>query len=133
MELDAIRGEAALRAAGLALDGPRDSLERIARRNQTTPMAVYEILRRHPKQPEPVNQSPRSLTPEEVEAKYAGTGLGRKRIAEIASTIGIPEQTVAERLARVGIEFKADENFRTIANRAGVAPIDLMKIILAND
>ena len=45
MRLDLDCAQRALREQGFAFDGPRQSLEAIARANNTTPMAVYGVIR----------------------------------------------------------------------------------------
>ena len=43
------------------------------------------------------------LTPEDVEARYAGSGLGRKRLAELWEQVGLDQATALRRLAAAGI------------------------------
>jgi hypothetical protein len=117
----------ALRSQGIAFDSQRDSLEQIARANRTTPMALYGLIQG--RQPPPQVDNP-PLTLEEIEAKYAGTGLGRKSLTEICRTIGIePEQGLA-RLAAAGIEASAEEVARELADRHQLRPIELVAIML---
>ena len=128
MDLDLGQALTAMRAEGLVFESQQESLEQIARRNQTTPMAIYGIMRRYAKQP---TSALRSLSPEEIEAKYAGTGLGRKSMVEICMTVGIEPASGLEKLAAQGIVAAGDETARSVAERHGLTPIDLLQRMLA--
>lgn len=128
MRLDLDRAQAALREAGYRFDGPRQSLEAIARANNTTPMAVYGVIREFPQETEAVPK--RFTRPEEVEAEFAGTGLGRKTLAEVCAQVGMAPATARERLEAAGIGLADDETFRAVAERHGVSPIDLLTVML---
>ncbi|MBK1733067.1 DUF4405 domain-containing protein [Thiococcus pfennigii] len=127
LRLDLPKAEAALDAAGLAVRGPQDTLEQIARRNATTPMAVYALIR-DLEIPEPPRTGP--PTPEEVEARWAGTGLGQLTLAEVAARVGLGTDEALARLAADGIAARPGERLRPLAERAGVTPIDLLKAML---
>jgi len=129
MRLDKARGLAALREAGCHFSGERDSLEQIARANHTTPMAVYAVLKRFPL-PEEAPATATVMTPEQVEEKYSGSGLGRKTLDEIATQIGMEPDIARQRLRDAGIEAAADETLRELADRTDSSPIDLMKLLL---
>jgi len=126
MRLDLERAEQALRERGLTFEGPRQSLEAIARANNTTPMVVYGVIRGF-RLEEPVAMPG---NPEEVEARYAGTGLGRKSVAEACGEVGLDPAVAHRRLAAVGLEVAEGEPLRTAAERHGVTPMDLFKVML---
>jgi len=127
MDIDLQKALAALEAEGIRFDSERDSLERIARSNGITPMAVYAVMRRFEQPPEPL---PAALTPEEVEARFSGTGLGRKSLAEICEKLGLDMALSLERLQAAGIPAQAQDNARDLAGRHGLSPIDLLKIMM---
>ncbi|MEJ2456236.1 MAG: DUF4405 domain-containing protein [Candidatus Thiodiazotropha sp.] len=127
MDLDLEQAMNALRSQGIAFESQRDSLEKIARANRTTPMALYALIRQR-QQPPTVAHGP--MSPDEIEAKYAGTGLGRKRVAEICRTVGIDLDQGLAKLAAAGIEASGEEVARELADSHGVSPIDLVKIML---
>ncbi len=129
MDLDLPRALEALRENRIRFDSERDSLEWIARENGTTPMALYGIIRGVDR---PSAGAAESLSPEAIEAKYAGTGLGRKRLDEICRTLGIDPDLGLQRLAAAGIEAQAGESAREVADRHGLSPIDLLKIMRRN-
>ena len=127
MDLDLKGALEALRSEGIQFDSERDSLERIARANDITPVAVYAVMRRFERTAEPL---PATLTPEEVEARFAGTGLGRKSLTEICEKLGLDVAVALERLEAAGISAEAGDNARELSERHGLSPIDLMKVML---
>ncbi len=128
MNLDLPKAEQALLDAGFKVADRGDSLDRIARDNDTTPMAIYGVIRRFPLKQE-ATAALKPLTAEELEAKFAGTGLGRKGVNEVAAAAGIAPAQARARLLQAGVQYGADETLRDIAERQGVSPIDLLKIM----
>ncbi len=128
MNLDLPKAEQALLDAGFKVADRGDSLDRIARDNDTTPMAIYGVIRRFPLKQE-ATAPLKPLTAEELEAKFAGTGLGRKGVNEVAAAAGIAPAQARARLLQAGVQYGADETLRDIAERQGVSPIDLLKIM----
>ena len=118
-----------LRKAGLQVDSKDDSLERIARRSQVTPMEVYELMRRHLRAAAP----PRAgMSAQQIEDRFSGTGLGRKPLAEVCELAGVSLQVGLAKLQAAGIAAQADESARDIAARHELNPVDLVKIMLAD-
>lgn len=127
MDFDLEPALSALRDQGIAVESGRETLEQIAQRNGMTPMAVYALIPRP--QPAPVSTAAR-MTPEEIEARFAGTGLGRKRLTEVCEMVGLDVRTGRERLASAGIEAGPDDGIRDLADANGKRPIELLVIIL---
>ena len=127
MDLDPEKAQAELRANGVAFDGPGDTLEQIARRNEMTPMAVYALIRRHAQAPAPL---PSSLTPAEIEARFMGTGLGRKTLTEVCDSVGLDPRLGIDRLAQAGISARPDDRLKPLADANGMRPMDLLVILL---
>jgi len=117
-----------LESKGIKFTGKKDTLESISRKNNTTPMAIYGIIQKH-KISDP-KEGNGLLSPEEIEAKYSGTGLGRKSFAEICLEIGINLETGMDRLSKAGITASGEDNARDIANRYDRSPIDLLTIMM---
>ena len=124
--LDLARAQQALRQQGLCFDSPRQSLDAIARANGTTPMAVYAVIREFRVEA----PAPRPQTAEAVEARFAGTGIGRKTLAEVCAEIGMDPGAARRRLSAAGLEVAAGERLRVAAERHGVTPLDLLKVVL---
>ena len=117
-----------LKTKGIQFDDKKDTLNSIALRNNTTPMAIYEIVREY-KLTEPATVLV-SMSPEDIEAKFSGTGLGKKTIAEICRENGIDLLSGLEKLDQAGVSATGDEKARELADRHKLTPIDLIKIIL---
>lgn len=116
----------ALREQGLVLTGTQERIEDIARANELTPMEVYRIIKplERPRTP------PSVLSPEAVEAKYAGTGVGRKTLAQISEEVGVDPRLSRQRLAAATLPAEDGETLKDIADRGGINPIDVLKVIL---
>lgn len=80
------------------------------------------------------------LTPQELSAKISaksnsaaqsmsGMGYGQKTVLQICVVLGIDSAAAIRNLNRAGIQFKADENLRQIANNNDIKPIDLVNIL----
>jgi hypothetical protein len=127
MDLDLDKALEALRVNDIAFDGPRDTLEAIARRNEMTPMAVYALISRHEK----VSDAPSApMTAAEIEARYMGTGLGRKAVSVLCQTAGLEVAACLARLSDAGIAAAADDTVRAVAEAHGRRPMDLLIIVL---
>jgi hypothetical protein len=131
MELDLEKSVAALKRKGFSFNGPQDSLETIATKNGTTPMAVYEVIRPYELQPEPVPTS--GMTVEEVEDRFAGTGLGRKTLTEVCEKIDLTVNNCIERLSTKGYQVGTQEKLKEAAERYEINPIDVLKMLLVKD
>ncbi len=127
MDLEKVTKE--LRAAGYKFDSPRDSLKTIAVANGTNPLNVYLVIKKF--EQAPVADAEKIVfSPELVEEKFSGTGVGRKTVEQICKEIKFPMAKVEKRFARAKIEWKADEKMKAIAERYGVGAIDILKVIL---
>ncbi len=120
----------ALRDAGYEVDSPGQRVQDIAIANETTPALLWAAIteRVQPAAPAPVTGG---ITAEEVELRYAGTGLGQKTLAEIAETTGVPLETMLARLQAAGIEATAGDKMKAVAkDHDDMPPIDLLKVML---
>ena len=117
-----------LKAKGIQFKGKKDTLENIARKNNTTPMSIYEIIQLH-KSPV-LQKNSGELSPEEIEAKFSGTGLGRKNVAEICLEIGVDLEIGLGRLSKAGISAIGDDKLRPLAEKYDRNPMDLLIIMM---
>lgn len=131
MGLDLELAMTALKSKGFQFNGPQDSLEKIANTNDTTPMAVYEVIRIYEKNTEPVSGS--VMTVAEVESRYAGTGLGRKTLSEVCESIKLNVSSCSRRLVAKGFQIANDEKLKQAAERYEINPIDVLKMLLVSD
>jgi hypothetical protein len=120
----------ALRDAGYRVESPGQKVDDIAVANGVSPALLWAAVteRVQPAAPEPATDG---ITAEEVELRYAGTGLGQKTLAEIAETTGVPLQTVLARLQAAGIEGAQGDKMKAVAEaHDDMPPIDLLKVML---
>jgi hypothetical protein len=120
----------ALRDAGYRVDSPGQRVQDIATANGVTPALLWAAIteRVQPAAPEPVTAS---ITGEEVELRYSGTGLGQKTVAEIAETTGVPLETMLTRLQAAGIDAAPGDKMKAVAKaHDDMPPIDVLKVML---
>jgi hypothetical protein len=128
MDLDLEAGLAALRANDIAFNGPAATLEEIAKRNGITPMAVYSLLQAHPAA---TAAAPKPTTAAAIEARYAGTGLGRKTLAEVCEIAELESTECLARLSQAGVDAEPDDRLRALADTHQRTPTELLTILLA--
>ena len=127
-DLDTAMGN--LHTAGVRVESPQASLEQIARANGITPMQVYAFIREGQQPAEPAMALDPGMSVEEIEAKFAGTGLGRKTIAELCAAAGVDPAVGLARLSAQGVVANETDNVRGVAELHAKRPIDLMRIVL---
>lgn len=118
-----------LEAKGIEFNDPGQSLEEIAKANKKSPMTVYDLIRHL----EPAVQAPPKgtvITPQMVEEKFAGSGIGRKSLKEIAALVSMDTAHIQKRLTSMGITMKDDEGLKQAADRNKLPAIELLKVIL---
>lgn len=117
----------ALHTQGIEFENKKDSIDAIARHNNMTPMEIYEIIRVHKL---PVLQKNMALlSPDEIEEKFSGTGIGRKTIYEVCQLLGVDLAIGIKRLQKAGISVKGTDKARAVAEKYERSPIDLLLII----
>jgi len=127
IDLDAALEE--FRANGVVIENAMDSLDKIAAANDTSPMGLYMII----KKLEPKPETGIVYTPELVEEKFTGTGLGQRTLDVLLEKVGAEKRIAEARLRKNGIIIKKDEKMRQAAERYGINPIDILKVILVED
>lgn len=116
-----------LKKNGIIVERATDSLNVIAKRNRTSPMNIYKIIKKIGEK-EPVSV----YTQEMVEEKFAGTGLGRKTLMQICEENSIDITYAKKKLSARKMDIKETETFKEAAERYDTVPIKIMKIILVN-
>ena len=122
---------AELREAGFKVNSPDKTLGNIADSKGTSGMGVYAVIRKLEKKPK--TMKPGSIwTPGMVEETFAGTGAGRKSIAQIIKDHGLDPETVYHRLKEGGIEAKDDDKIKELADKHDSTPIRILTIMLVD-
>jgi hypothetical protein len=89
------------------------SLSFVAKTNAVSPNFIYELLRKN--------------------LEIAGersiplTGLGKKTIKEVASTLNITSEEFISKLKAIGLDAAADDKFKEVAEENDLGPIDVLK------
>ena len=117
-----------LEAEGITHEGKKDTLASIAQRNDTTPMAIYQVVKQY-KLAEPALENT-AMSAEDIEARLSGTGLGRKSVSLFCEENGIDLQFALDKLARAGIEAGPDSVLKKIGDQYEMTPIELAQAIL---
>jgi hypothetical protein len=105
-----------LRAKGVSVGSPEETLKEVARRNGITPARVYETLLEASG-----TSRPSSFTP--------GSGLGKMKLKELCSKIGLPPDSCLEVLKRHGITASLDQSVREAAFSKGIYSYQLVQML----
>lgn len=119
-----------LKNQGIIVEKDTDSLQTIARRNKTNPMNIYAIIKKFEQRE---IETGIVYTPELIEEKFAGTGIGRKTLLQICEENNIDLNLAKKKLSEKGISVKEDETLKEMASRHNTVPIEILKIILVED
>jgi hypothetical protein len=131
MDIDFEKALAELREKGIKVESGEESLDKIAKTTKTSPMQIYAMIKKF-EQGKPAEKMV-TYTPELVEEKFSGTGVGRKTLAEVCKEIGADINRARESLRKNNIEMKDDEMMKDGATRRQVNPVDLLKVILVEN
>jgi len=117
---------AELDGAGIKVPEQQMKLKDIAALNSITPMDIYLVIK-------PLEQRPKlkaSFKPADVEAQFAGTGIGRKTLMQMAEELKMDVATAQARLAKAGVAAKAGDKMKAIAEAHNLEAVELVKIML---
>jgi len=115
-----------LEGTGIAVPEQQMKLKDIAVLNSITPMDIYLVIK-------PLEQRPKlkaNFKPTDVEAQFAGTGIGRKTLSQMAEELKLDAATAQARLAQAGVTAKVGDKMKAIADANDVEAIELVKILL---
>jgi hypothetical protein len=109
--------------------GQNDRLRDVAKRNSTSPEQIYSALNAG------TGNDAAELSTEHKSAAETGgggaRGQGFKTLAELARENSLTVESAVQKLAAAGIEAKAEERMRDIANRSGKKPYEVIEILKA--
>jgi ABC-type transport system substrate-binding protein len=69
------------------------------------------------------------LSAEEIQAEYAGTGLGRKTIQEITQAVGINPDLATSRLNEANIKAGGGDKLKELTETYELTPLGLLLIM----
>jgi len=126
MEIDLDKAVNELEAQGIIIENPEQTLEEIARDNETSPMNIYLQIKKFEPRPEPL--SDQSYTPESVE--FSGTGIGNRSLVAMCERAGVDTSQALARLQAAGINTVGTKTLKVIAEENHLDAMDVLKIIL---
>lgn len=130
MNIDLDKALEEFKGKGIAIENIADSLKEIAKLNRTSPMDIYMIIRKFEQREE--SREERVYTPESIEEKFAGTGVGRKTLPELSVELKFDLFATREKLSALDINMKDTETLRKAADRHTMTPLDILKVILVD-
>ncbi|MCB2194053.1 MAG: DUF4405 domain-containing protein [Deltaproteobacteria bacterium] len=105
----------------------------IARLNHTAPVALYALIKPLEKPVEAAAPAGHAYSAQEVEERFAGTGIGNKTLAEVAAAAGQTPQAVKARLRAVGLSMGPEQTLKAAADGNGLAtPLEMLKAMLVD-
>jgi hypothetical protein len=114
-----------LKNEGIAIRNTSDPIRDIAKDNTTSPVALYEILKRE--LPSEERKKIEEITTQKKQA--IGGGYGWKTLEDLSQDLDIPVQDILEYLRSKGIDAKIDEVIRNIAEKNGLKAYELVELI----
>jgi hypothetical protein len=94
---------------------------------RTAPSAIAPV------KPAVVSAKQAVYTAELVDEKFEGRGMGRKTLAMLAEETGFDLAKAKKKLAARNLSMKDDETLKDAAAKAGIAPMEILKIILVGE
>ncbi len=118
-----------LKDKGIQVKGPGQSLEDMALSNGITPVGVYAHLKPLEPKAQPLEPGA-SYTKEQVESKFAGSGLGRKKCKAVLQELGVDPEVARQRLKAQGVTMDDEQSIKDVASAAGKTPLEVLMIML---
>ncbi len=106
-----------LQENNIRISSPEETLKAIATENNTTPSAIYDILRlKYNSQPLPAqNEAPQ--------------GVGKFTVNSTATSSGVDVNILLQKLKEKGIEADGETTLRVIADKLGITPRDVYTML----
>jgi len=150
LQMDMGQVTAVLQQNGITFNDT-ESLAVIAKRHGTSPVRLYQMIKplegstsgmvTAAAPAEAVKASLQTAAPatqpvytdELVDEKFEGRGMGRKTLAMLSEEIGFDLAKAKKKLAARNVSMKDDETLKDAANKAGTAPMEILKVILVGE
>jgi len=131
MNIDLTPATAELNKNGIKVADADDLLSKIAKNNQTSPVNLYLLIKKF--ETAATGAKSASYTAEMVDERFAGKGMGKKKLAEVCREIGMDLDQAKERLAKSQVPASDEETIQDLAGKIKVSPMDVIKIILVEN
>jgi uncharacterized membrane protein len=114
-----------LQTLGYSAASQDEPLQQLAKRYQRSPVQILAALK---------TNAPASAVDHQPAGGSGGDrGQGFKTLAELATENGLSSEAAIQNLAAKGIQAKADDKMRDIANRSGRKPYEVIEILKGNE
>lgn len=120
MGLDLTQAEASLKQSNIDYRDSGENLKDIAKRNGTSPQALFNLMQDGHK-----NASGHTGSYSGPVEKY--TGLGKRKVADVAKVVGLSTEALIAKMKTIGIEAKADDRFKEVSERYNMSPSDIIE------
>jgi hypothetical protein len=133
----------------ITIIGPDQKLGDIAEKNHTSPAAIYKLLNTGEKtvphttgitSVQTVSNTPpahvtqvKRWTPEQIQTRFEGKGIGRKTLAEICVEFKLDQTAISKKLAEKKITMASDDSLKEAGDTYNELPLEIMKIILSGE
>ena len=117
-----------LKNNNITVKAPKDSLGKIAKENDVSPMRIYQLIKKFEKIVE--IKSTDEYTAEKVEELLEGKGIGRKNLEWLITNYKLDSEKVSRRLKSNNINYTKEESFHDIADQYEVSPMDIVKVVM---
>ncbi len=133
----------------ITIIGPDQKLGDIAEQNHTSPAAIYKLLNTAEKavphstgitSVQTVSNTPpahvtqvKRWTPEQIQTRFEGKGIGRKTLAEICVEFKLDQTAISKKLAEKKITMASDDSLKKAGDTYNELPLEIMKIILSGE
>jgi hypothetical protein len=133
MLIDSKQAKVALEKSGWRIPSGDMSLKELSRINESSSMALYSLIRYLEPPPDRLKFPVGELSKAEIEARFAGSGLGKRKVSEVANILGVPLYKALARLKTAEVDASAEEQLKPLADRTGNTPMALLMIIARGD
>ncbi len=105
----------------------------IARLNRTAPMALYALIRPLEAPAEAAAPAGHAYSAQEVEERFAGTGIGNQTLEGVAQAAGQSPEAIRQRLQAAGLKMAPGQTLKAAADANGLAtPLEMLKTLLVD-
>ncbi|MCF8032443.1 MAG: DUF4405 domain-containing protein [Desulfarculaceae bacterium] len=122
-----------LSSRGLQGVSPQARLLDMARANRISPMELYAIIQPLETPLTPAAPAGHAFSAQEVEERFAGTGIGNKTLAGVAQASGQSPTAIQARLDRAGLKMAPQQTLKAAADANGLeTPLEMLKAMLVD-
>ncbi len=109
-----------------------ETLEYIAKNNKVSPRVIFGIIKDLRKTKISETRKGSELTADDVFERFEGTGVGQKTVSEACAMGGEEISRCLFRLERQDLDANPNDTLKTVANREGMRPIQILQKMLVN-